>query len=227
MCVYSHAQPSLSPANLPAPASAPVFGGVLAPKKPTIEDLMKNSVLTNSAEMVLVKISPTFWVGKFEVTQKDYRKVMASNPSQFSGDQNPVDSVSYNDALAFCAKLNDLERQEKMLPEGFTYTLPTQAQWESLAAGASLDTAVTSSAGTRSGTAPVGSLAPVGPGLYDLRGNVMEWCLDPEDKPFRVLRGGAWQNWIESDLRPEFRYYSNGLDERQNTFGFRVVLQKP
>jgi formylglycine-generating enzyme required for sulfatase activity len=199
----------------------------MAPKKPTIEDLMKGNVFTNTADMVMIRISPNLWVGKYEVTQKEYRKVTSSSPSRFPGDLNPVDSVSYNDAMAFCSKLNDLERKEEMLPVGFSYTLPTQAQWESLAAGATLDAAVTSNNSSRTGTAPVGSLAPTGPGVYDIRGNVMEWCLDPTDAAFRVLRGGSWQDWIEPKLRPEFRHYSDGPDERQDTFGFRVILQKP
>jgi formylglycine-generating enzyme required for sulfatase activity len=227
MGISVHAQTNKTVPNVPAKPAATVFGGVLAVKKVTIADLMKGNEFTNTAEIVLIKISPDYWVGRFEVTQAEYQKVMSGNPSQFRGNKNPVDSVSYNDALAFCGKLNEMESKEEMLPEGFSYSIPTQAQWESLAAGASLEQAVTSASGNRTGTARVGSLAPTGPGVYDIRGNVMEWCLDPADKPYRVLRGGAWQNWIEANLRPEFRHYSDGPDERQNTYGFRVVLQKP
>ncbi|MEY2428761.1 MAG: hypothetical protein QOJ40_1646, partial [Verrucomicrobiota bacterium] len=110
------------------------------------------------------------------------------------------------------------------LPEGCVYTLPTQAQWDSLAAGAALENAVTSLGAPRTGTAPVGSLGPSPSGLYDIRGNLWEWCLDPDDKPFRVLKGGAWDTSLDINLRPEFRWYSNGPDERKNIFGFRCVL---
>ena len=90
--------------------------------------------------------------------------------------------------------------------------------------GAALADAVTSQRAPRSGTAAVGSLKPNSLGLYDARGNVWQWCLDPEDKPYRVLRGGSWDTFIEINLRPEFRYYSKGPDDRQNTYGFRCVL---
>jgi formylglycine-generating enzyme required for sulfatase activity len=69
----------------------------------------------------------------------------------------------------------------------------------------------------------VGSLAPSPGGLYDLRGNVAEWCADPADGTFRVLRGGSWADWIEVNLRPEFRVYA-APTEAKNTYGFRCVL---
>jgi len=210
-------------AEEPAKASAG-DASVTETNKPSIKELMEGREFTNSTGMVMVKISPQLWAGKYEVTQEEYQKVSGSNPSQFSGDRNPVDSVSWNDALGFCSKLVDAERKEDMLPEGFVYTLPTQAQWDSFATSASLSDAVTSSPNKRNGTAAVGSLGASGQGLYDVRGNVWEWCLDPSDKPFRVLRGAAWDSWIEINLRVEFRWYSDGPDEQKNTFGFRCVM---
>jgi formylglycine-generating enzyme required for sulfatase activity len=195
-----------------------------ATNQPDIKELIKGPSFTNSSGMVMVKISPTFWAAKFLVTQAEYKKITHGNPSQFQGDHNPVDSVSWNDAMSFCSQLTETERKEKMLPEGCVYTLPTQAQWESLAAGATLENAVTSLAAPRTGTAPVGSLGPSGAGFYDLRGNLWEWCLDPDDKPFRVLKGGAWDTSLDLNLRPEFRWYSKGPDEGKNVFGFRCVL---
>jgi formylglycine-generating enzyme required for sulfatase activity len=192
--------------------------------KPDIKELMKLGGFTNSIGMVLVKISPALWAGKFMVTQKEYQKVMGANPSQFGGERNPVDSASWNDAQAFCAKLTQTERKEKMLPEGFAYTLPTQSQWESLVAGADLKDAVTSLGARRSGTAPVGSLGPNSLGLCDMRGNLWQWCLDPQDKPYRVLRGGAWDTFIEVNSRLDFRWYSKGPDEGKNIYGLRCVL---
>jgi formylglycine-generating enzyme required for sulfatase activity len=192
--------------------------------KPDIKELIKGDSFTNASGMVMIKISSSLWAGKYEVTQEQYKKVAGGNPSQFAGEDHPVDSVSWDDAQAFCAKLSDAERKEELLPEGFAYALPTQAQWESLSAGAGPETAVTSKDGARMGTAPVGSLGANGLGLYDTRGNVWEWCLDPEDKPFRVLRGSGWETSLEVNLRPEFRWYSSP-GEKKNTFGFRCVLE--
>src|SRR5437868_4522874 len=126
--------------------------------KPDIKELIKAGSFTNDTGLVVVKISPVLWAGKFEVTQEEYQKIMGSNPSDFKGDRNPVDSVSWNDALSFCAKLTEAEKKAEMLPEGFVYALPTQAQWETLMNGADLKDAVTSENSSRSGTAPVGSL---------------------------------------------------------------------
>lgn len=191
--------------------------------KPDIKELIKLPAFTNSVGMEMVKISDSLWAGKYEVTQQEHQKVGGGNPSQFHGDRNPVDSVSWNDAMSFCGKLTETERKEEMLPEGFVYTLPTQAQWESFAAGAELKDAVTGSGTTRSGTSPVGSLGANSLGLHDIRGNVWEWCLDPQDKPYRVARGAAWDTSIEINLRPEFRWYGPP-DDRKNTVGFRCVL---
>jgi len=204
--------------NLPPPVAGKT-------NKVDIKELMEGESFTNETGMVMVKVSG-IWAGKFEVTQEEYQKVTGGNPSQFHGDKNPVDSVSYDDALAFCGQLNEAERKEKMLPEGYTYTLPTQGQWESLMDGATLKDAVTSQGGAKGGTSPVGSLGPNSLNLYDTRGNVWEWCLDPTDKPFRVLRGGGWDTSLEVNLRPEFRWYSKGTDDRQNNYGFRCILMR-
>jgi formylglycine-generating enzyme required for sulfatase activity len=193
---------------------------------PTLKELMAdNDQVTNSVGIVLVKISPTLWAGRYEVTQKSYQKVMGSNPSAFQGEDHPVDSVSWNDAMSFCKKLTEKDQKADELPKDFIYTLPTQAQWEQLVDNASLSDAVMSlNMRRRSSTAPVGSLGPNSLGLYDTRGNVMEWCLDPQDKPYRVLRGGAWDTSISINTRLNFRWYAKP-DETKNTFGFRVVLE--
>ncbi|MDB6064511.1 MAG: hypothetical protein JWR26_719 [Pedosphaera sp.] len=68
-------------------------------------------------------------------------------------------------------------------------------------------------------------MAPNGAGLYDVRGNVMEFCLGDTSKPYRVLRGGDWQDRIEINLRVEFRNYVKP-DDGMNTFGFRCVLKQ-
>lgn len=188
-----------------------------------IKELMKLPSFTNDTGMVMVKISESLWAGACEVAQEDYQKIAGGNPSRFQGARNPVESVSWNEAVDFCAKLTEAEEKKKLLPEGFAYTLPTQAQWESFAVGVDLKDAITSSGATRSGTAPVGTLGATGPGLYDVRGNVCEWCLDPQDKPYRVARGAAWDTFIEINLRPEFRWYE-APENRREKIGFRVVL---
>ncbi|EEF62435.1 formylglycine-generating enzyme family protein [Pedosphaera parvula] len=183
---------------------------------------MPGDPYTNSVGMEFVKLGGGSWAGRYEVTQREYQLVMGSAPSHFSGARLPVDSVTYDDAVEFCQKLTEQELKEKKLPEGFSYTLPTEGQWEGLVADASLAQAVTSANGSRSSTSPVGSLAPNSLGLYDVRGNVMEFCLGSA-MPYRVLRGGSWQDWISVNLRLDFRYYARP-DERKDTFGFRCLL---
>ena len=193
---------------------------------PTLEELMAtNDIVTNTVGVVLVKISRTLWAGQCEITQDAYQKVMKSNPSAFSGGNRPVDSVTWNDAMAFCDKLTDKEQAAQQLPTDYIYALPTQDQWVRLADDASLNDAVMSlSVPRRSSSAPVGSLKANNLGLYDTRGNVMEWCLNPQDGPYRVLRGGAWDTYIDINARLEFREYS-APDKTKADYGFRVVLE--
>jgi formylglycine-generating enzyme required for sulfatase activity len=191
----------------------------------TLKQLMAtNNIVTNTVGIVLVKISPSLWAGKFETTQGAYKKIASSNPSAFPGAGRPVDSVSWNDAMSFCAKLTAKEQEAKELPDGYSYTLPTQDQWLMLMGGASLKDAVMKLQNANcSSTAAAGSLGANGLGLYDTRGNVMEWCLDPLDQPYRVLRGGAWDTFLEVNARPEF-IWKTSPGTAENSFGFRVIL---
>lgn len=192
-----------------------------------LKDLMAtNDVVTNTVGVVLVKISPGLWAGRFEVTQEAYAKIMGGNPSAFGGSDRPVDSVSWNDAMDFCKKLTAKEQNTDQLPDGYAYSLPTEDQWVKLAGDASLSDAVMSlPPNRRSSTEPVGSLKPNSLGLYDTRGNVMEWCLDSHNPAaYRVLRGGAWDTFAEPSSRIVFRNYAQP-DDRKNDYGFRVVLQ--
>jgi len=194
---------------------------------PTLKQLMaKNNVVTNTVGIVLVKISPSLWAGKFETTQNAYQKTAHSNPSAFKGMERPVDSVSWNDAMDFCAKLTAKERADKELPDGYSYTLPTQDQWQMLMGDASLKDAVMKLNGNVSSTATVGSLGANSLGLYDTRGNVMEWCLDSQNNANRILKGGAWDTWVDINARPDFRWYAPP-DEAKNSYGFRVILTGP
>jgi formylglycine-generating enzyme required for sulfatase activity len=194
------------------------------PEETNAAPKIPGDLFTNSVGMELVKIQGGYWAGKFEVTQKEYQKVMGSNPSAFGGERRPVDSVNWDDAMEFCRKLTEQDLKEKMLPEGYHYALPTEPEWEGLVGGSELKDAVTSQGGMREGTAAVGTLGANSFGLYDMRGNVSEFCLGDPSLPYRVLRGGSWQDWIEINLRLEFRTYCPPT-ERKNTYGFRCVLK--
>lgn len=201
-------------------------GSAVATNTPDLKLLLKGKTFTNATGMVMVRVGANYWVSKHLVSQGEYQKVIGSNPSRFAGQNHPVDSVSWNDAIGFCSRVTEAERKKGYLPEGCEYTLPTQAQWEAMAAGTPLTQAVTSEKSARNSTAAVGSLPTNNLGLHDVRGNLWEWCLDPQDQPYRVLRGGAWNTSLEVNLRPEFRWYSNGPGERKEIFGFRCVLQE-
>jgi formylglycine-generating enzyme required for sulfatase activity len=192
---------------------------------PTLKDLMAtNSIVTNTVGIILIKISPGLWAGKYDVTQDAYQRVMNNNPSAFAGANRPVDSVSWDSATDFCTKLTTKEKDQ--LPDGYSYNLPTQSQWETLVADASLNDAVMQlNNHSISSTAVVGSLGPNNLGLYDMRGNVWAWCLDSHDDAVRVSRGGAWDTVAEPSARIECRnYFSIANDKPKNDNGFRVVL---
>ena len=140
-----------------------------------------------------VTISHGFWIGKYEVTQREYLAVTGSNPSGFPGDLNrPVESVSWLDATNYCALLTQQELAAGRIPPGSHYRLPTEAEWECAArAGTSTRfsygddpnfTNLTNHAWYASnsgfGTHPVGQKLPNPWGLYDMEGNVLEWTLD-------------------------------------------------
>jgi len=172
-----------------------------------------------------VTLSSGFWIGKYEVTQEQWEKEMGSNPSEFREPKNPVDTVSWEDAISFCEKLN---RHESFgLPDGFRFNLPTEAQWEyacragtsnTYCFGDSLSSAQANFNGNHpyggapkgrylKRTARVGSYKPNAWGLYDMHGNLYEWCRDvyghypeksttdpvgPKEGGLRVHRGGCW-----------------------------------
>ncbi len=183
-----------------------------------------------------VSISRGFWLGKYEVTQAEYEAVVGTNPSNFKGARNPVEQVSWNEATAFCTKLTTRERASGRLPSGYEYRLPTEAEWEYAARGGAASKGYTYAGsdnvdevawyGSKSGNAthPVGKLKPNELGLYDMSGNVWEWCLDwydsgyygrsPNVDPantqaatYRVFRGGSWffvARYVRSAYRAGF-----------------------
>ena len=176
-----------------------------------------------------VKVPGGYAVGKYEVTQSQYETVMGKNPSSFKGPRLPVENVSWEDAMRFCRRLTDSEHKGGLLPPDRIYTLPTEQQWAAFAAGTSLNDAVTSVKERRTSTAPVGSLHANRFGLYDVRGNVWEWCLNPDEpgSDARVIRGGGFSNSEAEKLELSYRFALTPLFKVPG-IGFRVVVvQKP
>ena len=190
-----------------------------------------------------------YYIGETEVTQALWKAVMGSNPSYFKGDNLPVEKVSWNDCQEFIRKLNQ--------KTGKNFRLPTEAEWEYAARGGKKSNeykyAGSNSIGSVAvyeensynkgsnspdyGTHRVKSKSPNELGLYDMSGNVWEWCQDwkgdygsssqtnpqgPSSGSSRVLRGGSWVSKAR-DCRVS-RRGSDNSDNRYSHFGFRFVL---
>ena len=187
-----------------------------------------------------VRITKRFEMGKYEVTQAQWKAAMGANPSNFKGDDRPVETVSWNDAQEFLKRLNATD-------DGYRYRLPTEAEWEYAARAGStadtvadLDAVAWYSGNSGSETHPVGRKRANAWGLYDMLGNVWEWCADwyganyysssPVDDPqgpasgaFHVVRGGSWDFGPEV-VRPSGRDWDvPGV--RVLNFGFRLVRE--
>jgi formylglycine-generating enzyme required for sulfatase activity/uncharacterized membrane protein YhaH (DUF805 family) len=139
---------------------------------------------------ILVMISRPFWMASTEVTQRQYQQIMGQNPSEFQGLDNPVERVSWKNAMIFCQRLTQQDRLSGRLPKGYEYTLPSAAQWEyACRTGSTNDFSSLSQPhltgwcresfrNMEPGPQPVGQLRPNSWGLYDMHGNVEEFCLD-------------------------------------------------
>ncbi|MDQ3818801.1 MAG: bifunctional serine/threonine-protein kinase/formylglycine-generating enzyme family protein [Acidobacteriota bacterium] len=194
---------------------------------------------------------PSFYMSKYEVTQAQYRAMMGVNPSEFQGDDLPVERVTWKEAKEFCERVSSITKKE--------YRLPSEAEWEYAARagtttifafGNSISSSQANFDGSnpfgdapadvnRQKTTPVGSFQPNPFGLYDMHGNVWEWCEDwyhknytgaPSDGSawddggvYKVVRGGSWlsngiglRSAVRDKLDPEFRL---------PFVGFRVVTK--
>jgi formylglycine-generating enzyme required for sulfatase activity len=260
--VRTHVQPS--PRTTPIPAvlvsgpvsrknwQIPVLGIELAYVAPGSFQMGSNDGDEDEQPVHRVGINQGYWIGKHEVTQQQYQSIMDSNPSSFMGDNNPVVNVSWNDSAAFCKKLTDQERRASRLPQGYEYRLPTEAEWEYAARGGSrgrdtkysgsdkVDQVAWYDENSGSKTHPVGQKQANELGLYDMSGNVWEWCLDrkgdyssgpqadpvgPGTGPGRVDRGGSWlggASYCRVANRHSIAPTNTGIG-----LGFRVVLAPP
>ena len=201
--------------------------------------------------MHTVSITRPFWMGKTEVTQAQYGAIVGNNPSHFSGGSDaarrPVERVLWADAVKFCEAME----KDAVVLDGVRYVfrLPTEAEWEYCCrAGTTTEWHTGSALGASQAnfdatglrtTAAVRGYEPNAWGLFDMHGNVWEWCLDAWDGsanypssavsdpnvssgPYRVVRGGSW-NDFSNDCRSAFRYFRSPVFTGRY-FGFRVCL---
>lgn len=201
---------------------------------------MGNSVETSNGSYPIHTVTVnSYEISKYEVTQLLWETLMDNNPSSFKGNNLPVENINWSDAQTFILKLNQ--------NTGLKYRLPSEAEWEFAARGGnnSKDFKYSGSnsisdVATEDGnsTKPVGSKQPNELGIYDMTGNVWEWCYDwysneyysisPSDNPqgpdtgtARIIRGGGWSN-------PGYfsRVTNRGLitpDSKENFIGFRLA----
>ena len=191
-----------------------------------------------------VMLTRPYYLQATEVTQGQWKSIMGDNPSRFKGcgDDCPVEQVSWNEVQAFIGKMNKKE-------EGIIYRLPTEAEWEFAARGRGepflyaggndIEAVAWYSGNSKGRTHPVGLKAANGLGLYDMSGNVYEWCLDwygnypegavtdppgPSSGGHRVLRGGSWY-YDERSCRVAVRIIGIPFS-RSDTLGFRLAGQE-
>ena len=184
-----------------------------------------------------------YYIGKTEVTQALWEAVMGNNPSWFKGENQPVEMISWNDCKEFISKLNSLT--------GKRFRMPTEAEWEYAARGGSksrgykysgsntLDDVAWYSGISDYETHEVGTKSPNELGLYDMSGNVSEWCSDwygdyssafqtnpkgPDSGARRAIRGGGWFNFARY-CRCSSRNFS-GPGRRDNNLGLRLCLSE-
>jgi formylglycine-generating enzyme required for sulfatase activity len=165
-----------------------------------------------------------FWVGKYLVRQSDFETAGGNDPSTFRRPSRPVETISWDDAMAFCNQLTQYEQKAGKLPPGYHYTLPKESQWETFSADANIDLAATSRLTPLTSTQDVGYSEPNKYGVYDSIGNVWEWCLDDfDDKGDHSLRGGCWLSSTTDFPNADTRN-AGGPKYADRFTGFRVVL---
>ena len=196
-----------------------------------------------SENQVEVTLSKPFWLAKTEVTQAQWEAVVGCNPSHFKGSNLPVENVSWDDAQAYIAKLNE----KRIVPEGWKFALPTEAQWEYACragekgpySGGGLSEVGWYDENSGKQTHEVGLKKPNSWGLHDMHGNVWEWCADRHDESDRNLKGGTdptgpssghrmcrGGSWLRdaSDCRAALRDGGTPPRESYEDLGFRLAI---
>lgn len=200
-----------------------------------------------------VELSQSYELGQFPVTQALWEAVMGENPSKFKGDARPVERISWENTQAFIARLNELPEIATInAAEGYRFQLPTEAQWEYAARGgryvAAFDYRYAGSShapevawydeNSQEETQPVGRKRPNALGLYDMSGDVHEWCEDyydgmyytyspkidprgPDTGSYRLLRGGSWRRY-PGGVRAANRSVTD-LADTDGRLGFRLA----
>lgn len=188
------------------------------------------------AEGTPARMERGFWLGKHEVTQRQWESVMGENPSYFKGEDLPVDTVSWDDCRRFVAKINARLSCDARLPTEREWEYACRAatttdySWGQALNGDKANCDGTYPVGTEEKgaylkkTVPVGSFAPNPWGFYCMHGNVREWCHDAYDSSRRVLRGGSWYH-RPANCRSASR---DGSDPaaRYSNFGFRLCCSE-
>lgn len=248
-----------APASKPAIKSKTKSGMSKADKERILQNLINNMVYIEGGTFTMGATSEqgkdaavaekpahqvtlsSFSIGKYEVTQEEWMSVMGSNPSTFRGAKRPVENVKWGDCQAFISKLNELT--------GKRFRLPTEAEWEYAARGGNRSRGYKYAGSDNLGsvawytdnsgdtTHPVGQKSPNELGLYDMIGNVWEWCHDwygsyvsysqtnptgPSSGLDRVNRGGGWDDLIWH-CRSSFRG-SNSPSLRNDDIGLRLAF---
>ena len=200
----------------------------------------------NERPQTLVTLTRGYWIASMETQQVLYAQLMKENPSENNASNLPVENVTFYDARIFCRKLTELERQRQCLPDGYSYGLPTEAQWEFAAQGGAgkknlNQPPLNESDWHRDNSDmiphPTGKKTPRLPGLHDMLGNVHELCEGrsgrypgtqvndwegPLEGTFRIARGGSWFS-SPNDCRTTFRLEVPS-DFRMGNIGFRGAL---
>lgn len=204
---------------------------------------MKNS-WTEERPIHQVTLTNDYYIGKYEVTQSLWCALMDNNPSYFKGDNLPVEQVSWDDCQKFINKLNDIT--------GRKFRLPTEAEWEYAARGGKksrgyqysgsnkISDVAWYSSNSEHKTQPVGLKLANELGLYDMSGNVDEWCFDrfgfysalsqtnplgADDGICRVYRGGSWEQTAEFCRSSDRSNYGTSKNRIYN-LGFRLALSE-
>jgi len=205
--------------------------------KRALRELLNEKIISELITNMVAIPGKNFKMGKYEVTQAQWEAVMGENPSRFKGSENPVECVSWDDCKKFLEKLNSMPEVKE---SGLTFRLPTEKEWEyACRAGSTGDyckladgTEITKSTlgevawyddNSDNKTHTVGQKKPNAFGLYDMHGNVLEWCEDLylAGDSGRVFRGGGWLNG-SGDCTASYGGL-NDPDDRDIYLGFRVA----